>query len=76
MPAYSFETENWLNPEAEEFTSVIIKNSSGADVCSKCRKKLVNGTLCATRKNSWHWVCSGILEYVCVCRFSCIHTVF
>ena len=43
IPVCTFVTAHWLNPEAEEFTSVIIKNSSGVDACSKCRKKLVNG---------------------------------
>ena len=58
--ACSFVTAIGLNPEAEEFTSVIIKNSSAADVCSKCRKKLVNGTRCTTCKKPWHWGCSGM----------------
>ena len=60
MPACFFETANWVNPEAEEFTSVIIKNSSGADVCSKFRKKLVNGIRCTKCKKKWHWGFSGM----------------
>ena len=52
MPACTFVTAHWLHPEAEEFTSVIIKNSSGVAVCSKCRK-LVNGIRCTTCKKPW-----------------------
>ena len=50
MLVCSSETANWLNSEAEEFTSVIIKSSSDANVCSKCRKKLVNGIRCTMCK--------------------------
>ena len=75
MLACSFETENWLNPEAEEFPSVIIKNSSGANACSKCRKKLVNGIRCTTSKKPWHWGCSGMpkdAEHDQLCSWECI----
>ena len=75
MPACTFVTAHWLNPEAEEFTSVIIKNSSGVDVCSKCRKKLVNGIRCTTCKNPWHWGCSGMSKdagHDQLCNWECI----
>ena len=75
MPACTFVTAHWLNPEAEEFTSVIIKNSSGVDVCSKCRKKLVNGIRCTTCKKPWHWGCSGMSTdagHDQLCNWECI----
>ena len=55
MRTCSFVTANWLNPEAEGFTSLIIKNSGGADFCSNCGKKLVNGIRYTTCKKPWHW---------------------
>ena len=75
MPACTFVTAHWLNPEAEEFTSVIIKNSSGVNVCSKYRKKLVKEIQCTTCKKPWHWGCSGMSKdagHGQLCSWECI----